>query len=308
MITPQPLRPADTVAIISPASVVREEYVSGAVRAIESHGLRARVMPAATGPACGSYAASAPARLADIMAAITDPQVKAILCARGGYGCVHLLEHIPGQMLSTHPKWLIGFSDISALHALWQKAGIVSLHAPMARHLATMPADDECSRLLFSLLTSPTPAIDYHVEPHPLDMPGTGRGRLAGGNLAVLSHLTGTPWDLLTPGEEEDVILLIEDVSEAIYATERMLWQLKLTGALQRVRGIIVGQFTEAAPDRNFPSTTAMIGSRLREWGVGCPVSACFPAGHVDRNLPLPLGMRVSLHVSASGTSLTGSC
>lgn len=301
---PDPLRPGDAVAIVSPATVVKAEYVRGAAGALEARGFRVKIMPHALGPASGSYASSVAGRVADMKSALVDDSVKAILCARGGYGCVHLLEHLPAELVAASPKWLAGFSDVSVLHALWQRAGLVSLHAPMARHLTLMPAGDACTLQLLELLTSASPVVNYDVPPHPLDVEGTATGRLAGGNLAVLSHLTGTPWDQLTPAPGEDVILFIEDVGEAIYATERMLWQLRLTGALERMKGIVVGQFTEARPDLNFPSTTAMIGARLREWGVSCPVSACFPAGHVDYNLPLPLGARVTLSVSDRGTSL----
>ncbi len=301
---PDPLRPGEAVAIVSPATVVKAEYVRGAASALEARGFRVKIMPHAMGPAYGSYASSLEGRVADMRNALADDSVKVILCARGGYGCVHLLEHLPAELVAAGHKWLAGFSDVSVLHALWQRAGLVSLHAPMAKHLTLMPADDACTLQLLGLLTSSSPGVDYNVPPHPLDIEGVATGRLVGGNLAVLSHLTGTPWDVLTPAPGEDTILFIEDVGEAIYATERMLWQLKLTGALHRMKGIVVGQFTQARPDLNFPSTTHMIGARLREWGVSCPVSACFPAGHVDHNLPLPLGASVTLSVSPRGTSL----
>lgn len=301
---PPPLRQGDTVAIVSPATVVRSDYVRGAAKALEARGFRARIMPHALGPVSGSYAAPARDRVADLKDALLDDSVRAILCARGGYGCVHLLEHVSPDFVAARPKHLAGFSDVSALHALWHRAGLMSLHAPMAKHLTLLPPSDPCTEALFSLLTDPSPRLDYRVEPHPLDICGTASGRLAGGNLAVLSHLIGTPWDTLIPADGEDVILFIEDVGEAIYATERMLWQLKLAGAIERVKGIIAGQFTGAKPDLNFPSTTAMIGARLREWGVSCPVAASFPSGHVDRNLPLPLGAEVTLSVTPEGTSL----
>ena len=312
MIYPSPLRPGDTVALISPATTVKEEYVHGAAEQMSRLGLRPLVMPHALGPVHGSYAANLSSRLQDITDALTLPEVKAIFCTRGGYGCVHLLGHIPLDLLREHPKHLIGFSDVSALHALWQKAGIISLHAPMARHLTHFPSvGDEgggkpayCTEKLFELLRSPRPAVDYSLPTSPLSLRGKATGRLTGGNLAVLSHLTGTPYDPLAPLPGEELILFIEDIGEAIYATERMLWQLKLSGALARYKGIVAGQFTGNKPDRNFPSTSAMIASRLREWGVTCPVAIDFPAGHVDFNLPLPLGAQVTLEVSGGETLL----
>jgi len=290
------------VAIVAPATIVKSEYVDGAAKAIAARGFVPRVMPHAKGPACGSYAACGEARLADIIDALSDDSVQAILCARGGYGCVHLLEDIPEQLVASAAKWLIGFSDISALHALWHKAGVVSLHAPMAKHLTLLPPDDECTQLLFNIITSPSPEMRYTLPTAPGSQPGKASGRLLGGNLAVLSHLIATPWDMLSCHEQ--TILIIEDVGEAIYATERMLWQLKLSGALERVCGIVAGRFTEAKPDHNFSSTSRMIAQRLREWGVTCPVAIDFPVGHTDRNLPLMLGARATLEVNDNNTSL----
>ncbi len=299
---PAPLKPGDTIAIIAPATTVKEEYVHGAAAAIEARGFRPLIMPHTLGPACGSYASVG--RAFDLREALRLPEVKAILCARGGYGAVHLLPGLSPELIASLPKWLIGFSDISALHALWQKAGLVSLHAPMAKHLTLLPPDDPCTEQLFSLLTAERPEIRYYLPTHRHSLRGTATGTLRGGNLAVLSHLIGTKCDTLIPAEGEDVILFIEDIGEAIYATERMLWQLYLSHAISRYKGIIVGQFTEAKPDKNFPSAQAMIFTRLKEWGVHCPVIMDFPAGHVDYNLPLPLGARVSLTVDDGGTAL----
>ena len=133
MMRPRPLRQGDTIAIISPATTVREEYIDGAARLLEGAGYRVRVMPHAKGPADGTFAATAADRLADFTEAYLNPQVRAILCARGGYGCIHLIDSIPPQMLAADPKWVIGFSDVSALHAMMLHAGAMSLHAPMAQ-------------------------------------------------------------------------------------------------------------------------------------------------------------------------------
>lgn len=302
---PKPIKPGSKIAIVSPATIVKEEYVNGAADHLRRRGYQPVIMPSACGPASGSYAASVPARLADLLNALTNPEIDAILCARGGYGSVHLLPEIPVETITNNPKWLIGFSDISALHALWQKAGLVSLHAPMAKHLTLMGADDPCTTHLFELLTAAEPKINYEIPPCELDQHGQATGILRGGNLAVLSHLIATPWDTLTPADDEDVILFIEDVGEAIYATERMLWQLHLSGALAGTKGIIVGAFTEAKPDRNYPDTATMIAARLRQWGYRGPVAARFPAGHIDDNHPLPLGARVTLTVGPAGTTLS---
>ena len=142
IIFPRPLRKGDRIAIISPASAVKPEYVDGAARAIAARGFVPVVMPHAKGPADGSFAAGERSRIADFTAAWNDTGTKAVLCARGGYGCVGILPAVPGSMLRANAKWLVGFSDVSALHAMLRSAGIASVHGPMAKHLTEEPADD----------------------------------------------------------------------------------------------------------------------------------------------------------------------
>lgn len=152
MLYPKPIRKGDCVAILSPATEVRKEFVDGAESFLRRRGYEVAVMPSALGPAEGSFASSLKNRLNDIESALRDDSVKAILCARGGYGCVHLLQHMPLQFIREHAKWIVGFSDVSALHALWQSAGVASVHGPMAKHLATEGDDDPCSELLMQIL------------------------------------------------------------------------------------------------------------------------------------------------------------
>lgn len=305
MIYPRPLKKGDKIALIAPATTVKREYVEGAARLLELEGYVPEVMPHTLGPADGSYASSAACRLADFRAAWRDPQIRAILCARGGYGAVHLLDGITDSELLADPKWLIGFSDISALHGRLHAAGIASIHGPMAKHLTEEGRDDICTDALLRLLSDTVPTMDYTIPPHPFNRCGQGRGELRGGNLAVLSHLTGTPYDLLSPRTDESAILFIEDISEAIYATERMLWQLKLSGVLARCAGLLVGSFTESRADRNFPDTATMIHTRLDQWGLkGFPVAFGVPTGHTARNLPLVEGARVTLEVTGDGVRL----
>ncbi len=262
------------------------------------------VMPSALGPAHGSFAASLDGRLHDLRASLLDPEVKCIFCARGGYGCIHLLPFISGEEVRNNPKWIVGFSDISALHALWLRSGVKSLHSPMAKHLTLLPEDDEATAALFGILKGER-RMDYRVAPHELNIPGHAEATLKGGNLAVLNSLAATPYDILTAPEGEDVILFIEDVSEAIYAVERMLIRLSLAGVLRRIKGLIVGQFTEYRPDRNFSTMNEMISTLMRRCGINdIPVAFNFPTGHVDYNLPLIEGERVVFSVTPDEVTL----
>lgn len=306
MIKPKSLKQGDKIAIISPSSPVKEEYIDGAVAFLRSEGFEPVTMPAAKGPASGSYAAREEDRLRDITDAWKDPSIRAVLCSRGGYGAVHLLEKIDLNLLRRDPKWLIGFSDISALHALSLRAGVMSLHSPMAKHLTLMPKDDPCTRRLLNYLRGDE-IEEISFAPTLFDRPGEGEGILVGGNLAVLNGLFGTPYDILACGrEDEGLILFIEDISEAIYAVERMLYHIRLSGGFKKVKGLIVGQFTDYRPDRNFSTMEEMISDFLdREEICGFPVAFNFPVGHVDTNYPLACGSRVRLRVTSAAVTLT---
>ena len=305
MIRPPKLSDGDVVAIVSPASVVRREFVEGSVRRLRDLGLEVIVMPHAVDSQHGSFASQTAERAADLLTAWRNPDVKAILCGRGGYGCIHLLPYFKADMLRGNPKWLIGFSDVSALHAMLYRAGVMSLHSPMAKHLALEPEDDEATGWLIRLLTGDT-GIDYRLAPHPLNQPGEARGILRGGNMAVLDGLSATPYNIIDVEPEEEVILFIEDIAEPLYKIDRMLWRLRLNGTLNNIKGLIVGQFTEYKPDANWPDAETLISTRLKEWGLTeLPVAFDFPVGHVTRNLPLIEGSTATLTVSPAGTRLT---
>lgn len=300
MIYPSPLRPGDKIAIIAPASKVNPDYIDGAAAVLADRGFQPVVLPHARGCDSGSYSAPAADRISDFTLAWNDTSIRAVLCARGGYGCVEILPAIPGSMLRANAKWLIGFSDVSALHAMLVSNGIASLHAPMAKHLTEFPTSDRATEALFSILTSDK-EISYGLPPSELNFCGEARGRLRGGNLAVLNGLAATRFDILKADfdEPDDVILFMEDIAEPIYKVERVLWRLRLAGTLNRVAGIIFGAFTDYSPDRNFDSMEQMIRSRILDWGLeGIPIALRFPCGHQRDNLPLIEGSMAELRIS----------
>ena len=305
MIFPCPLKDGDRIAIISPATTVMPEYVHSAAELLRAEGFDPVIMHSALGPACGSFAAGESDRLADLKSAIHDKTVKGILCARGGYGCAELLPYLSPEEVRENPKWLIGFSDISALHALWQRAGVASIHGPMAKHMTLLGAGDPCTRALLSILRGDT-KMDYSAAPSGYNIEGCAEGRLIGGNLAVLNGLAATPYDLLSAEATDCAILFLEDIAEPIYKVERVLHRLFMSGTLQKLNGLIIGQFTEYKPDKNFSSMEEMIAGMLRKFGISdIPVLFDFPTGHVDYNLPLIEGARVRLNVDAAGGRLT---
>ncbi|MDE6683333.1 MAG: LD-carboxypeptidase [Muribaculaceae bacterium] len=301
MIFPSSLKCGDRIAILSPSSPVKEEYIDRASEFLVSEGFEPVVMPFAKGPASGSYASTAEQRLDDFISAWMDDSIRAILCSRGGYGAVHLLRSLPAEFLRQDPKWLIGYSDISALHAMLLKAGVASIHSPMAKHLSEEGAQDFCVRSLIRILKGNFP-LEYEVPSHPYNIDGDAEGILAGGNLAVLNGLFGTAYDIL----QEGVILFIEDISEAIYAVERMLYHILLSGGFDRIKGLIIGRFTEYRPDKNFSSMEDMIKAFLEKEGIkGIPVAFNFPVGHVKENYPLVEGAAAKLTVTSDVVKLS---
>lgn len=282
VIRPYPaLRPGDRVAAVAPAGPFDRatfdaglEVIGGRYRVHVDSGIWSRHRYLAGGDI---------RRLAELSAALADPQVKAVFCARGGYGAMRLLAGLNG--VSPSPKPLVGFSDIAAIHAWLQREGQVSIHGPVLTQLGKLGAPTH--ERLFSLLEATAPAApltgtETYVE-------GIAEGPLLGGNLAVLTRLLGTPF--LPP--LDGAILLLEDVGERPYRLDRMWTHLALAGIFRRIRGIVLGSFT-GCEERDADYTS---GEVLRDLATatGLPCAAGFPIGHGDLNEPVPLGVRVRL-------------
>ncbi len=289
VIIPPFLKEGDKIAIVSPAGVTRSQNVYNAIPVLQSLGWEPYTSEHAFGRH-GTYSGTDDERYADLEAALLDPDVKAILCSRGGYGAVHLLERLDRLPLRDNAKWIIGFSDISALHALMHRHGIASIHGPMAKHIAGHDGEDPDSQALFEILQGE--GHDFLVAPYPLNRCGEATGMLLGGNMAVLTGLIGTPFDMFKP----DTILFIEDVSEPIYKIERMIYQLKLSGVLGRLKGLIVGDFTEYSPDVDNSSMEDMIHEMVREYDY--PVAYGVPFGHSTHVMPLVESVEATLTVT----------
>lgn len=296
ILRPRPLKTGDRVAIVSPAGIIKPQTVYRAMPVLTDCGW-VTYAGAHAFDREGTYAGSDDARYSDLEEALLDPETRAIVCSRGGYGAVHLLERLNRLPLRDDPKWIVGYSDISALHALMTRHGIVSLHAPMAKHIQERNGKDEDSQRLFSLLRGGSPDISF--PGHPLNIAGKGEGVLAGGNLAVIADLISTPYDVIRPGR----ILFIEDIAEPIYKVERIIYQLRLSGALGVLSGLVVGQFTDYAADPNADTMEEMIWRLTADLGI--PVAFGVPVGHVSHNVPLPCSMPATLSVGTDGASLT---
>lgn len=295
------LKEGSKVAILSPASIIKPEYVEGACSTLRALGFRPEVMPHTLGE-CGSFAGTREERLQDLRRAMANPEIAAIICSRGGYGCAHLLDDIDADpALWRDPKWLVGFSDISALHALWGRHGLPSVHASMTKHLSLGP-DDPLNRRLFSLLTGRgLPPVEWTApeEYAMANRSGTATGTLRGGNLAVISALIRTPYDPFMPGS----ILLIEDIAEPIYKVERIMWQLRMSGLLGQLAGLVIGQFTDYRPSRDHASMEAMLAQFSDD--IQGPVAFGAPVGHIDANHPVLLNAPATLLVDGARAILS---
>lgn len=296
-IIPAPLRLGDRVAIVSPASKIDPAHIHAAASVLTAMGYQPVVMPHAEGTE-GSFSGTAEERLADLTAALTDPTVKAIVCSRGGYGAVHLLEELNRLPAHCFHKWLVGFSDITALHGLWRRKGVASLHAAMTKYIGQGTAFP-CFAEEMALLTGAASTHSATYLPHPSNLAGTATGPVVGGNLAVLGALIGTPYFTIPPG----ALLFIEDIAEPIYKVERILWQLRLAGAFDRLGGLLVGQFTDYRPSADHPSMEAMLTRFFAPYRF--PRAFNLPIGHIEENRPLLLGPTATLTVGPEAVTLS---
>ena len=287
MIFPTPLKANDKVVILSPSGKIEAQWVEGLKQVLEGYGL---VVSVAEHALCenGRFAGTDKERIADLQAAVSDPQVKAIFCSRGGYGLARIIDKIDFAPLSENPKWVVGFSDITVLHNALTKVGVASVHGIMAKHI-TLKVEGLDN--LMSMLRGEK--VDYKVVANDYNKEGEASGKLIGGNLSVLYGLRGTQFDLDYKGK----ILFIEDLSERLYHVDRMIQNLRLGGVFEQISGLVVGQFSDIDEDSSFPGGVyGVISEAVKDCNI--PVCFNFPAGHVDNNQPLKMGAEYKLNVS----------
>ncbi len=305
-VAPQFLKPGDKVAILSPASTPKKAYVDAGVATLKQWGY-APVVGEHVLDNCHGYAGTPQQRLDDLMQALRDPSVKAILCTRGGYGSAMMLGLIHPDTLAKYPKWIIGYSDITSLHSAQVRAGNMSLHANMCGNLADKEADKTIQGYLRDILRGKLPT--YRVPAHPFNQPGTAQGILLGGNMAVFSvNFSGSAqWDFLDRDyiQSRNIILFFEDVGESMPRVASMLTQLRLKGTLGQVRGIIIGRFTDYKPQNGYTDMNDMLHDLLTSYGLDIPICYDFPASHDESwNYPLIEGHPVTLDVTDDGVTL----
>jgi muramoyltetrapeptide carboxypeptidase len=295
---PQYIRPGDTIGFVSTASVIDPNVVEPAVgllnemgyRVLKSENLYSRNH---------QFAGTDLQRSSDIQYLIDHPEVKAIVCSRGGYGSLRAASLVNWDKFDLNPKWMVGFSDVTVIHSRLHNAGVASIHGVMPRYfLSNGDPSESFMHLADALIGKP---MFYTVETSPYNRIGKAVGQVVGGNLSILYSLRGTPFDIDTNGK----ILFIEDLSEYLYHLDRMMTNLKIGGRLDNLAALVVGSFT-GMKDNDTPfgkSAEEIILEAVSEFAY--PVLFNFPAGHREMNFPLKLGVEAALEVSNPCSTFT---
>ena len=291
LLRPPPLSPGDEVVVVAPAGPVPRDAVSLGMRILEDRGFSV-VWDEGIFEAWRYLAGPDPRRLAELTGALTRPGVRAVWAARGGYGTTRLLDAVPwDEVVAGQRRWLVGFSDVTALHSAWLAAGLGgAVHGPNVTTLGTIGGTDR--EQLFGVLSGSLPPPGQGAARLRTVVPGTAEGPLVGGNLSLVTRLVGTRFLPAMDG----AVLLCEDVGERPYRVDRMLAHLRLAGVLDVVAGVVLGDFVDCEEPGGDYAVTEVLDDVLG--GLGVPVVAGFPAGHGVRLRSLPLGVRVRVEAA----------
>jgi muramoyltetrapeptide carboxypeptidase len=283
LMRPPRLKTGDTIGIAAPAGPFATDLFERGMATLKDMGFKVHI-PEAVFQREGFLAGSDETRADVINTLFADPAIGGIFCARGGYGSTRVLPYLDWKAIRRHPKVFVGFSDITVLHCLFlARAGLVTFHGPMGTTLATA-TEDSLAALQQALMVD-TP-VDLMPSAAAVLHHGEASGNVMGGNLTLLCHLAGTPYQPSFDG----CLLFVEDITEAPYRIDRMLVQMTLAGCFEGVAGLILGQFTDCG------NTEEIHDVFMRTFGpLGIPVVAGFPIGHGEENATLPIGMEARL-------------
>ena len=287
------------IAIVCPAGYMPLDRAQTCIDTLEHWGYKVKVGATLGGGSDNYFSGTDDQRLADFQQMLDDPDVRAVLCGRGGYGLTRIIDRIDFSSFILKPKWIIGYSDITLLHShIQSRFGIATLHAPMAAAFNEGGADGPDVRSLQDAIGGLT--LRYQCSPHSSNRPGEAFGELTGGNLALVAHICGTSSAVPTEGK----ILFLEDVGEYLYNIDRMLRQLKRCGRLDGLAGLIIGSFTEGKDTmRPFgASAEEIVQEVIAEYQF--PVCFGFPVGHGGQNVALMTGVPHRLSITAKGVDL----
>ena len=296
MITPPYLQKGDTIALLATARKNIDDNLKPTIDLLHNWGLEA-VIGSTIGLDYNQLAGTDEQRAADFQKQLDNPNIKAIWCVRGGYGTVRMLDLLDFTKFKQHPKWIIGFSDVTVLHNHLNTMGYKSIHGvmPVTIPRATPAAISSMKASLFG------ESISYSVGPDKMNRFGKATGELVGGNLSILYSLLGSPSAI----DCKDKILFIEDLDEYLYHIDRMMMNLRRNGCIESLKGIVVGGMTKMK-DNEVPwgkNAVEIIDDVTKKYNI--PVIFNFPAGHIQDNRALIMGNTVTIDVNASGSTLT---
>ncbi len=291
MIHPPYLVKGDKIAIVSPARSITFDEVHPAIRFFQRHDLEV-VLGTHVFSKHHQFAGTDAQRCRDMQQMLDDDEIRAIICSRGGYGTIRIIDNLDFTRFRQNPKWIVGYSDVTVLHAhIHQALGVETLHATMPVNIRGDRSDETLQTMMNALCGDP---LVYTFSRHPLSRTGQTDGLLVGGNLSILNSLNGSPSELQTDGK----ILFLEDVDEYLYHIDRMMVGLQRAGKLAGLKGLIVGGMSRMN-DNAIPfgkSAAEIIAEAVKNYKF--PVCNDIPAGHLDVNLALILGRRVRLSVA----------
>ncbi len=300
MIVPPSIKPGDTIGIVCPAGYMPLEKAKRCILTLKKWGYHVKEGKTLGGKSGNYFSGTDEERLQDLQLMLDNPDVKAIICGRGGYGTTRILDDIDWYAFRNSPKWIVGFSDLTILHGfMHEQLQIASIHGPMA---GAFNHDEGINRYTLSLKDMMEGrSINYTSTPHAFDSPGKTKGVLVGGNLCIMAHAIGSNAAYQTDGK----ILFLEDVGEQLYNIDRMMLQLKRAGIFKKLKGLIVGGFTDNRDtDRPFgKSAYDIIREHVSEYSY--PKCFGFPVSHEKENLALAIGQDYQLTIDEQGTSLS---
>lgn len=305
-ILPPYLKKGDTIGITSPAGYITLEEIQPAVSLMRDWGYEVRI-GTTIGKRDYTFGGTDDERLSDLQAMLDDRKVKAIMCARGGYGSVRIVDRIKWNPFKMHPKWIIGFSDITVLHShINRRMGIATIHSKMCNSFPDdWPRVDDAQKATIESIHRALSgeSLHYAFSPHPSNRLGQASGVLVGGNLKTLESLSGSASDIVT----KDKILFVEDTGEYLYSIDRMFWNLERSGKLQQLAGLIIGGFkvkpSEDPAEEFGMDLQAIVAEKIK--GFDYPVCFDFPVGHQRNNFALKCGTRHKLAVEPNECILT---
>ncbi len=301
---PPYLKPGDTIGITCPAGYIKAEAIQPAVQQMQSWGFNVKIGHT-VGKRDFTMGGTDAERLADLQQMLDAPNIKAIMCARGGYGAVHIIDQLNFRRYIANPKWVIGFSDITVLHNhIHTNCHVATLHSKMCNSFPdnwslAEPIQVETILSIKQALTGPK--MSYTSPASASNRPGVVTAPLVGGNLSILATLTGTRSDINTDGK----ILFLEDTGEYMYNIDRMLYNLQRSGKLSKLAGLVIGGFKVKPdePDDEFGKTVnEVVLDRVKNYAY--PVCFDFPVGHQKNNFALKCGVTHTLNVTPTGGTL----